>query len=861
MKKRILLFMGLVLAAKCWAYDFKSGDLCYRITSKTAPLTVEVTEEAKGKKDNYATLTTVVVPETVTNNGKKYTVTGIGNGAFLGAKSMTSISLPKTIKRIEHYAFESCSSLPTITIPEGVKYIGYQLFCNTDKLQELVYSAVACESVGTLDHTPLEGKESIAKIRVTEGVKSLPNGAFCGTNIKEITIANSVEHIHCGILNFKFKGKQLCDDLKQNEYDNALYIGNDQNPYMVLTKAKSKSITSCHVHQQTKTIIAHAFEECTSLAEVTMPNTISELGQSAFNGCTSLKHVAIPESVGYIYNNTFYKCSSLESVTFPATCKVQKIDDAAFKYCDKLKSLELPNSVKYIGQRAISNCKSLESIKFGNQLEEIDSWGLCENPSLKTVTLPKSLKNAYDPFQPGCTSLEAVYVEPGSKNFVSVDGVLFTADKKQLVTYPIGRPGNSYTIPKTVTQLHNSAFAGSHLSEIVLHGGITEIAFSVFANCQNLKSFTFPEGITEVPEELFGECENLESITFPKTLKRIGDQAFRNCKKLKNLYIGDLNSWFNSSTLFTSLPKGYNLYLNGQLLTDVKIPDGADRIRNTFKGCASIKTITIPASVTYIDPDAFTYMPGLTQIIVNSGNKNYCAIDGVLYSADKTELFKVPQAKTGDFTVEAFVKICYSDAFEGCRSLNSITYIGSGGGAEGMRIKKETRVFTSHPKVTITIKSDDESKGEAYIEYLPVEREIYGSSKPVTFYEKFFVATPKAGYEFVKWSDGTKDAKYEARSYDSDFELTAYFKKAGEADPVISNNSSSATTVKSSSSSESKKDKKEKEKKEKTTTKSETKASSSTSTSTSTTVAPAQPAATNNAPAPVSKTKIKKKKK
>ena len=82
-----------------------------------------------------------------------------------------------------------------------------------------------------------------------------------------------------------------CNKLQYNEYDNAYYLGNENNPYLVLIKAKNTSITSCNINNNTKVIAGEAFYECSSLTSITIPDSVTSIGDYAFEYCSNLTSI------------------------------------------------------------------------------------------------------------------------------------------------------------------------------------------------------------------------------------------------------------------------------------------------------------------------------------------------------------------------------------------------------------------------------------------------------------------------------------------------------------------------------------------------------------------------------------------
>ena len=132
------------------------------------------------------------------------------------------------------------------------------------------------------------------------------------SSLTSITIPDSVTSID----KYAFRG---CSSLNYNEYDNAYYLGNETNPYVILVEAKETSITSCSINTNTKVIYGFAFEGCIGLTSITIPDSVTSIGDSAFEDCSSLTSITIPDSVTSIGNYAFNGCSSLTDITFNGT--------------------------------------------------------------------------------------------------------------------------------------------------------------------------------------------------------------------------------------------------------------------------------------------------------------------------------------------------------------------------------------------------------------------------------------------------------------------------------------------------------------------------------------------------------------
>ena len=226
------------------------------------------------------------------HDGKK--VTHIASYGFFEYPSLASITIPDSIISIGDRSFEDCSGLTSITIPDSVTSIGDSAFYHCD---------------------------SLANITIPDSVTSIGDSAF----------------YHCDNLQFK-------------EYENGLYLGNENNPYVILVRAKSIDISFCTINERIKFIHSSAFAVCTSLTSFTIPNSVTSIGTSTFNGCTSLSSITIPDSVTSIGWCAFAGCSSLTSVTIPDS--VTSIKSFAFSDCSSLTSVTIGKKVTSIADDA-----------------------------------------------------------------------------------------------------------------------------------------------------------------------------------------------------------------------------------------------------------------------------------------------------------------------------------------------------------------------------------------------------------------------------------------------------------------------------------------------------------------------------
>ena len=247
-----------------------------------------------------------------------------------------------------------------------------------------------------------------------------------------------------------------------------------------------------------------AFSYCNSLTSITIPNSVTSIGNGAFIGCSSLTSITIPNSVTKIGWHAFYGCSSLTSITIPDS--VTSIESWAFEDCSSLTSITIPNSVTSIGEGVFYDCSSLTSITIPNSITSIGVYAFRGCSSLTSITIPDSVTSIERYTFSGCSSLTSI------------------------------------TIPNSVTSIGKGAFYDcSSLTSITIPNSVTEIGDEAFKGCSSLKSFNgkfaSSDGRCLIKDgELIAFApEGLTSYTIPNSTTSIGDYAFYGCDSLTSI--------------------------------------------------------------------------------------------------------------------------------------------------------------------------------------------------------------------------------------------------------------------------------------------------------------------------------------
>ncbi len=356
-------------------------------------------------------------------------------------------------------------------------------------------------------------------------------------------------------------------------------ITNETNHYVSVGKAETKPTGALNipgkvtnpdnsVEYTVTSIGSSAFEGCSGLTSVTIPNTVTNTGEYAFWGCSGLTSVTIPNSVTSIGSGAFAGCRRLTTVTIPNS--VTSIGGFAFSGCSGLISISIPQSVTSIGDYAFGDCSGLTEINvesantnyasengvlfnkdkttivcypagkaettytIPNSVTSIGSSAFAYCSGLTSVTIPNSVTSIGDYAFGGCSKLSEIYVESANTNYESQDGVLF--NKTTIICYPANKIETAYTIPKSVTNIGNYAFGNCiNLTSVTIPNSVTSIGNDAFSGCSGLTAVTIPNSVTSIGSEVFRGCSGLTSVTIPNSVTSIGGSAFNGCRDLKQI--------------------------------------------------------------------------------------------------------------------------------------------------------------------------------------------------------------------------------------------------------------------------------------------------------------------------------------
>ena len=638
----LLLASAIATSLSAAAYSFESAGIYYNITGDN---TVEVTYS---DRDNNTYSGSISVPETVTNNGTEYSVTKIGESAFKGS-AVTSVSMPEGITSIDYNAFSGCQNLETVALPESLTIFGFRAFESCKLLKTIKIPSGVTAIPGSCFYCC----SSLESVTIPEGVMTIGQYAFLGCNLKELTLPSTVTMIgsRAFVSNNRFQSITCNATTPPSLGENAFNHNISTTVKVPLSSIAAyrqaegwKNFTNYYGGEVIADGITYRIDENdamvaaaeATLTEANIPSSVEfegnqypviKINDEVFSGNTNLTSVTLPESLTTLGDRAFYTCKSLKTIKIPSG--VTAIPDYCFNHCLSLESVTIPEGVTTIGDGAFFGC-NLKELTLPSTVTMIEIGAFLSNNRCQSITCnattPPNLGenvfgyNASTTVKVPLQSIAAYRQAVGWKNFANYYGGEVVADG---ITYRINEKEAMVVVAEaTLTE-------ANILSAVEFEGNqypVIKINDNVFADNTNLKAVTLPEGLVEIGAFAFNGCQNLGSVALPESLTTLGSYAFYSCKLLKTIKI---------PSGVTTIP--YGCFLECSLLESVTIPEGVTTIGEFAFFCSNIKELILPSTVTEIGDNAF-YRP--KSIICNAATPP--TLGDNAFDNDITPSIKVP---------------------------------------------------------------------------------------------------------------------------------------------------------------------------------------------------------------------------
>ena len=369
----------------------------------------------------------------------------IGKNAFKGCTSVEEVTIPKGILTVSNSAFEGCSGLTDVTI--AAKTINAKAFAECKNLKA---------------------------VKMEEGVTTIQGMAFANTQISAVTIPSTLT---------------TAGTTKEGTIEKGPFAGTMIATVHGQTEDSTEAQEGATILPETKKIPDNLFLGCTSIIDVQIPETVTEIGQKAFKDASSV------ENVTFAVNTETGKVKGVE-----------KIGISAFDGCSSLQELVLPETVTEVLQGAFANEGALVKADMSRtaSLKKWDKESFKGDTALAEVILPTAggITAIPDGAFAGCTTLT----------------------------------GENLKIPKNIVTITANAFKESGLKKLYIPNQVTTIGASAFEACKNLEDVHISNNISIISQSTFKNCEKLKKIEIPVKVEKIGTNAFYG-SGLKDVYI------------------------------------------------------------------------------------------------------------------------------------------------------------------------------------------------------------------------------------------------------------------------------------------------------------------------------------
>ena len=619
----------------------------------------------------------------------------LSESAFEGCSALSNMVIPASIQTLSDFAFRDCIAMEKVEFNEGstLTEIGEEAFCGCMSLS----SVTLPDGLTDIDKSAFFGCRALTNVQLPDTLVNIQKYAFYGCEVlTEITIPATVEKIGISAFNncqklrkVNFEDGSIITQIEAHTFENCLELLSFTLPDSV-TDIDEKAFFNCESlktvtfgeQSALQTVNSQVFVGCDAIEEINLPKSLVTIKESAFEACESLTTVTVPDESALvdIGERVFYDCDNLTTVTFGDLGSLREIGANVFYDCDRLMTVDFGaySTLKKIGQKAFFDCDALFSFTVPIDVTEIGAnafancFRLVEVNDL-SITLNIEKGSSSDGGVATYAKDVAHDVEHESKISVDDEGyVTYTNGSNVSLVGYIGDQ-IELIVPLEITEINRYAFyKNTFVKTVVFEVGtrLNSILPSAFESCTALKGFEIPVEVLEIGQNAFKDCKAVNAIYYDA----------RNCADLSE----DTNAFFSVGTSTSGVnlmigPNAVNLpdyaFSSSGTLPRIKTVEflgtNLESIGNyAFRNNRYVTNLTLPASLRTMGESAFENT-AITYLTFEEG----CW----LYTIPKKAFYNCTKLISVDFSEESYVADINTQAFENCTSLRGISFGESSG--------------------------------------------------------------------------------------------------------------------------------------------------------------------------------------
>ena len=553
-------------------------------------------------------------------------ITSIEEGAFSGS-TLTKVTLPENVTTIGAGAFANCTELTVFNVPASVINIGTGAFKGCSSLTAIKvdaenpsYDSGTSGVLFTKDRSTLiqyPAKKSSTSISIPDGVQTIEPDAFAGAQLlQSVTISSTVAIIgerafaDCSALKTVKTFWPEPIEVPANTFEGVDLSAATLN----VPNGSDEAYKAAEVWKDFGNVTT--FKLFIIFQDPNVEKICVDNWDLNGDGRLGYTEAAAVTSLGDVFKGNTEITSFSELAEFT---KVTEIPDSAFFGCTSLKTFGVPNGLKRFGKSAFEGCSVLKMPPLTTALQEFAERSFFDCDGLTTVAIHPNIKRIGDGAFGNCSSLTSFNVYSTNKDYVGLNGIIFTKDTTEVVAYPAAKATAAFTVTKDIVKtIHPYAFSGAYkLKSINLHK-IETIGEYAFEECEGLTQVTFTEGLRTIGEGAFSNCTNLQAITIPANVQSIGAKAFEGMPSAVRCQV----AWETPLEIAEGTFSNFETLAEGQVAGILFVPEGTKSLYENATGW-DFFTIVLESSMDDYDATLITFTdPVVKQLAVEAWDKD-----------------------------------------------------------------------------------------------------------------------------------------------------------------------------------------------------------------------------------------------